>query len=203
MSRISVDLKSIDAIKPGTHSITVKASADGYKDSEFSEAVSYTKGISFSIDGTTYWAYDDSTWAEWCADTSLNTAGFYVDEYVYSADGGEVKKDGTSLFGTDKIADGNAYEISGGVVYSVTYEIEDSDIYVTSDSVTEIKQGESGTFKVWTSNRDYTLLGAYPKSGNCTVSDEYPVPGMSESAATSVTISNVTGNVVIHLVGYD
>lgn len=87
MSRISIDLKSIDAIKPGTHSITVKASADGYKDSEFSEAVSYTKGISFSIDGTTYWAYDDSTWAEWCADSTVNPNGFkVVDGKVYTAD---------------------------------------------------------------------------------------------------------------------
>ena len=35
--------------------------------------------ISFTIDGTTYYAEAGMTWGEWVADTSLNTDGYFID----------------------------------------------------------------------------------------------------------------------------
>lgn len=48
MSKTTLDLSTLD-LTDGTHTVKVKAKADGYKDSEFSNEVSYTKSSGFTI----------------------------------------------------------------------------------------------------------------------------------------------------------
>ena len=43
MSKTMFDLSTLSDITDGTHTVKVKAKADGYRDSEFSNEVSYTK----------------------------------------------------------------------------------------------------------------------------------------------------------------
>lgn len=43
MSKTTLDLSTLSDISDGTHTIKVKAKADGYRDSEFSNEVSWTK----------------------------------------------------------------------------------------------------------------------------------------------------------------
>ena len=43
MSKTTLDLSTLSDIADGTHTVKVKAKADGYRDSEFSNEVSYTK----------------------------------------------------------------------------------------------------------------------------------------------------------------
>ena len=45
MSKTTLDLSTLSDIADGTHTVKVKAKADGYNDSEFSNEVSYTKAI--------------------------------------------------------------------------------------------------------------------------------------------------------------
>ena len=49
MSKTTLDLSTISDISDGTHTVKVKAKADGYRDSEFSNEVNYTKSSSFTI----------------------------------------------------------------------------------------------------------------------------------------------------------
>ena len=46
MSKTTLDLSTLSDISDGTHTVKVKAKADGYYDSEFSNEVSYTKAPS-------------------------------------------------------------------------------------------------------------------------------------------------------------
>lgn len=46
MSKTTLDLSTLD-LTDGTHTVKVKAKADGYKDSEFSNEVSYTKVVGY------------------------------------------------------------------------------------------------------------------------------------------------------------
>lgn len=43
MSKTTLDLSTLPDISDGTHAVKVKAKANGYRDSEFSNEVSYTK----------------------------------------------------------------------------------------------------------------------------------------------------------------
>lgn len=43
MSKTTLDLSTLSGISDGTHTVKVKAKANGYRDSEFSNEVSYTK----------------------------------------------------------------------------------------------------------------------------------------------------------------
>ena len=49
MSKTTLDLSTLSDIADGTHTVKVKAKADGYRDSEFSNEVSYTKAASYAI----------------------------------------------------------------------------------------------------------------------------------------------------------
>lgn len=49
MSKTTLDLSTLSDIADGTHTVKVKAKADGYRDSEFSNEVSYTKSSGFTI----------------------------------------------------------------------------------------------------------------------------------------------------------
>ena len=54
MSKTTLDLSTLSDITDGAHTVKVKAKADGYRDSDFSNEVSYTKSggytITFNID---------------------------------------------------------------------------------------------------------------------------------------------------------
>lgn len=55
MSKTTLDLSTLSDIADGTHTVKVKAKADGYIDSEFSNEVSYTKApAAYSGEFTTY-----------------------------------------------------------------------------------------------------------------------------------------------------
>ena len=65
MSKTALDLSTLSDIADGTHTVKVKAKADGYRDSEFSNEVSYTKtsappvytvtfSSNFTVTGTGY-----------------------------------------------------------------------------------------------------------------------------------------------------
>lgn len=49
MSKTTLDLSTLSDISDGTHTVKVKAKADGYRDSEFSNEVSYTKSSGYTI----------------------------------------------------------------------------------------------------------------------------------------------------------
>lgn len=49
MSKTTLDLSTLSGITDGTHTVKVKAKADGYRDSEFSNEVNYTKNSGFTI----------------------------------------------------------------------------------------------------------------------------------------------------------
>lgn len=49
MSKTTLDLSTLSDISDGTHTVKVKAKADGYRDSEFSNEVSWTKSSVKSI----------------------------------------------------------------------------------------------------------------------------------------------------------
>ena len=61
MSKTTFDLSALSDITDGVHTVTVKAKADGYIDSEFSNEVSYTKApagqkiTTLSIDDSSSW----------------------------------------------------------------------------------------------------------------------------------------------------
>ena len=64
MSKTTLDLSTLSDISDGTHTVKVKAKADGYRDSEFSNEVSYTKasGYSGTVTCTTSSEYSVSHW---------------------------------------------------------------------------------------------------------------------------------------------
>lgn len=49
MPKTTLDLSTLPDISDGTHTINVKAKADGYRDSNFSNEVSYTKSSGYTI----------------------------------------------------------------------------------------------------------------------------------------------------------
>ena len=86
MSKTTLDLSTLSDITEGTHTVKVKAKADGYNDSEFSNEVSYTKATptltdcilfegetsDFTLkatnkewDGTVEYSTDKNTWTTW------------------------------------------------------------------------------------------------------------------------------------------
>lgn len=59
MSKTTLDLSTLSDISDGKHTVKVKAKADGYRDSEFSNEVSYTKAPA-GYDVVLYLANDTS-----------------------------------------------------------------------------------------------------------------------------------------------
>jgi hypothetical protein len=47
MSKTTLDLSTLSDISDGTHTVKVKAKADGYRDSDISNEVSYTKVVGY------------------------------------------------------------------------------------------------------------------------------------------------------------
>lgn len=74
--------------------------------------------ISFTIDGTTYYAEPDMTWAEWVANKNYNTDGYYTSgSLVHNVSGATICTtiDYSFVKPTEKIADKGQYvHYSGG-----------------------------------------------------------------------------------------
>ena len=103
MSKTTLDLSTLSDITGGTHTVKVKAKANGYNDSEFSNEVSYTKVVSKTLTFTgalTDFLGGSETYAKvGSAPTSNNDyqyeysqSGTYdftgsVDVYVWGSDG--------------------------------------------------------------------------------------------------------------------
>ena len=58
MSKTTLDLSTLSDISDGTHTVKVKAKADGYRDSEFSNEVSYTKAPQYVLNGKYEFNYE-------------------------------------------------------------------------------------------------------------------------------------------------
>ena len=86
MSKTTLDLSTLSDIADGTHTVTVKAKANGYRDSEARNAVNYTvatpsltnyilfegetsdftlKATNKEWDGTVEYSTDKNTWNTW------------------------------------------------------------------------------------------------------------------------------------------
>lgn len=98
MSKTTLDLSTLPDISDGTHTVKVKAKADGYRDSEFSNEVNYTKtpaGYSGTITNTrwskrackVYRTTDSSSYfADIGVDESLQVVGDFFMVAVDSVD---------------------------------------------------------------------------------------------------------------------
>ena len=120
MSKTTLDLSTLSDIADGTHTVKVKAKADGYRDSEFSNEVSYTKAPA------TY-RYSDKS-----------SVSIVVYEYGSSVavDGGivSVGKSYSGILTTNKIrvwTRGNTPTIL--TQENCSYEIDGSNVIVTAD----------------------------------------------------------------------
>lgn len=120
MSKTTLDLSTLN-LTDGTHTVKVKAKADGYKDSEFSNEVSYTKTptlYSGQIGGTVF----------------ENTVNIY----------GKDAQGGSHLVGESV---GHYKDVSGYVSYNV-YPSKSMSASVVSESVRCTYSTESNHFKV-------------------------------------------------------
>ena len=121
MTQTTFDLSTLSDITDGAHTVKVKAKADGYNDSEFSNEVSYTKAptlYSGQIGGTVY----------------ENTVNIY----------GKDAQGGSHLVGQSV---GGYKDVSGYVSYNVYPSKSMSDSRV-SESVRCTYSTESDHFKV-------------------------------------------------------
>lgn len=84
MSKTTLDLSTLSDITDGTHTVKVKAKASGYRDSEFSNEVSYTKAPAPTYSGN-IWSNSNGVHIDgiWGVKNGLLTK--VVDEgYIYT-----------------------------------------------------------------------------------------------------------------------
>ena len=105
MSTTILNLSKLSDITVGTHTVKVKAKADGYYDSEFSNEVSYTKAPS-TFNGT----------------ITLNANGRYMNVHGYDSSGG---------VNTILLDANGSKSVSGYVKYGVSPDYDISDYKVT------------------------------------------------------------------------
>lgn len=90
MSKTTLDLSTLSDITDGTHTVKVKAKANGYNDSEFSNEVSYTKApagyeVTLNlINNTSYYAHvqvdvDGVRKVNWNIDNNQTSLGTVTD----------------------------------------------------------------------------------------------------------------------------
>lgn len=117
MSKTTLDLSTLPDIADGTHTVKVKAKADGYRDSEFSNEVSYTKisqqsyKFHFFVD---YDVRDFLTYLKFGSPPENDT-----DYDIYATAGGSgVLRDGTEVY------DGYIINNQANVAYVWGYKYE-------------------------------------------------------------------------------
>lgn len=111
-NQTTLDLSTLSDIADGTHTVKVKAKADGYRDSEFSNEVNYTKAaqpVNFTLykqDG--YTGNDIPTYIK------LNGAPTNANDYDY-------KVEGTGEYGSDPLYNKAGAIISSPITLSAHY----------------------------------------------------------------------------------
>lgn len=108
MSKTTLDLSTLSDISDGTHTVKVKAKADGYRDSEFSNEVSWTKApagysITFDFPADYDEPHDGNTYIKY------GTAPSSASDFDVRGDGGG----GTARDGSD---------ISNGATLNISYD---------------------------------------------------------------------------------
>lgn len=108
MSKTILDLSTLSDISDGTHTVKVKAKADGYRDSEFSNEVSYTKApaghsITFDFPADYDKPHDGNTYIK-CGSAPSSASDFDV----RGNGGGGTARDGS--------------DISNGATLNISYD---------------------------------------------------------------------------------
>ena len=114
MSKTTLDLSTLSDIADGAHTVKVKAKADGYIDSEFSNEVSYTKA-SQSVNFTLYKA-EGQTGNDIPTYIKLDGAPTNADDYDYKVAG-----DGSHTSHSDTFYNKAGAVISAPVTLSANY----------------------------------------------------------------------------------
>lgn len=114
MSKTTLDLSTLSDITDGTHTVKVKAKASGYRDSEFSNEVSYTK----TTQPVNFTLYMDSgyTGSDIPTYIKLDGAPTNASDYDYI-----VKGDGSSQYGSDCLYNKAGAKILNPVTLSARY----------------------------------------------------------------------------------
>lgn len=114
MSKTTLDLSTLSDITDGTHTVKVKAKADGYIDSDFSNEVSYTKAPQ-SVNFTLYKA-EGQTGDNIPTYIKLDGAPSNADDYDYKVEG-----DGSHGYHSDTFYNKAGTVISNPVTLSANY----------------------------------------------------------------------------------
>ena len=85
MSKTTFDLSTLSDITDGTHTVKVKAKADGYSDSEFSNEVSWTKAAQ-PVNFTLY-KKDGDTGSDIPTYIKLDSLPTNANDYDYKVEG--------------------------------------------------------------------------------------------------------------------
>lgn len=131
MSKTLLDLSTLSDISDGTHTVKVKAKADGYRDSEFSNEVSYTKasGYSGTVTCTTDSSYNIYDW----------------------------KNNGWTL---KEVEVGGTHTLSGAIKYRITTVANISKFQVTSHTKCTYVL-ENGGWNIIPSDNNFTFVFNY------------------------------------------
>ena len=113
MSKTTLDLSTLPDISDGAHTVKVKAKAGGYKDSEFSNEVSYTKAT--NLVNFTLYKEDGDTGSDVPTYIKLDGVPTNADDYDYY-----IKGDGSS-FASDTLYNKTGAAILKPVTLSARY----------------------------------------------------------------------------------
>lgn len=103
MSKTTLDLSTLSDIADGTHTVKVKAKADGYNDSEFSNEVSYTKAITYTITSSLTNCVADKSDESYVGGTAVNIVITAATGYTFDSSlGGTI---GLSVGEVDKTSE--------------------------------------------------------------------------------------------------
>lgn len=146
MSKTTLDLSTLSDISDGTHTVKVKAKADGYRDSEFSNEVSYTKAaaghsVTFDFpanydkpqDGKTYIKYGSAPSSESDFDVRGDGGG------GTARDGSDITNGATLNISYDTVyVWGYRYAINDGTPVSLNYSEHTAASFVSLNNVSRL-----------------------------------------------------------------
>ena len=146
MSKTTLDLSTLPDITDGTHTVKVKAKADGYRDSEFSNEVGYTKapaGYNITFDfpanydepsnGNTYIKYGSAPTSE--SDFDVKGVGSAGE----ARDGSTISNGATLNISYDKgFVWGYRYIINDGTPISLNYSPYTSAVEISLNNVSSL-----------------------------------------------------------------
>ena len=154
MSKTTLDLSTMSDIADGTHTVTVKAKADGYRDSEFSNEVSYTKAaagrnITFNFptiyeepsSGYTYIKYGSAPSSESDFDVRSTATNSGI-----ARDGSKISNYSTLNISYDKgFVWGYTYSINNGSSIPLNYSLYTAAVEISLNNVSNLTLFTSAT----------------------------------------------------------